>query len=364
MNRERHFLFIFQGPAMQILVRRTSVWALALALAAAAGCDNRVTEPASRLDPDDAVRAAKPVSNSVTALEPLPGTAQSYSSAQAINDLGQVVGESSTADGGIHAVIWENSTIPRLLGMIAGHAFSSAAAISGDGSIIAGTSREGITNNAVRWLRSNGEYLIDPLQFGADCVVSGISPDGTAISGTCNNTLAVVWLNGSRIVLGQGFANGVNSKRQAVGVNSSFDHALRWDFSTLPVTITDLGNLGGTFAVANDINEAGQVTGWSENANHISHAFLWSPRKGTMVDVAPNDFTSGGYGIDATGKVVGDMFPTFNQHAGYYDGRKIVDLGVLPGYESAIAVSINNNGIAVGSSHNSGLTRATRWVVK
>ena len=343
---------------MQILTRRTSSWALALALTFAAGCDNQITEPASRPEPDDAVRLGKALFRSVVALEPLPGTSPSYSAAYGINDLGQVVGESS-AEGGNRAVIWDNSTLPQLLGTIAGHSFSGAIAISSDGSIIAGISRDATTSYAVRWLRSNGQWLIDPLTSGTGCTVGGMSSDGTAIAGTCG-AIAVVWLNGSRIPLGPGFASGVNSNSQAVGSNSTFDSAVVWNFSSGVVTRTTLGTLGGTYAVAININDAGQVTGWSENADHVSHAFLWSPRKG-MVDVAPGPFTSGGYGINATGKVVGDIFPT-TQHAGYYDGRKVVDLGVLPGYSSAIARGINNNGQVVGVSYTSSFQgRATLW---
>ena len=348
---------------MQTLVRRTPIWVLTFALTLAAGCDNQVTEPTSRLDPDDAVRSAKAAAfNRVTALEPLPGSSPSHSAANAINDLGQVVGESSS-DNGFRAVIWDHSTVPQSLGALTGQLQSSAVAISSNGNIIAGSARDASANNVVRWLKSGAEWLIDPLPSGNGCDVGGMSTDGTAIVGTCG-TLAVVWLNGARIVLGEGLALGVNSNRQAVGTNAAFNHALLWNFSTLPVTETDLGNLGGTFAVALNINDAGQVTGWSETAGGVSHAFLWSPKKRTMVDLAPGGITSGGYAINATGKVVGDMFPS-TQHAGYYDGRKVVDLGTLPGYSSAIARGLNNNNQAVGfSSTFSSQTRATLWVLK
>ena len=348
---------------MQIPVHKPSKWALVLALTLAAGCDNQVTEPTTRMAPDDAIQAARAPFNSVIALEPLPGSANSYSAAYGINDLRQVVGESSSGST-IHAVIWDNSTIPQDLGTLTGHVGSGATAISSAGTVIAGMSRDAFsTSHAVRWLRSNGQWLIDPLPSGSGCFVNGMSSDGTSIAATCG-AQAVVWQNGSRIVLGTGSAMGVNSNGQAVGTNSSFDHAVLWNFSTVPVTETDLGTLGGTYAVAVNINDAGQVTGWSENADHVSHAFLWSPRKGVMIDLAPGPITSGGYSVNATGKVAGDMFPS-TQHGGYYDGRKVVDLGVLPGYNSSFARALNNNGQIVGWSATASFqTRATMWLLR
>jgi probable HAF family extracellular repeat protein len=346
---------------MKKLLHKTPPLAMAFALALVAGCDNDVTAP-KQMHPSDQTAAGKAVNKSVIALEPLPGSSGSYSAARGINDLGQVVGESASSSGN-RAVIWDNSTIPHDLGTLPGDLASGAVAISSDGRMISGNSTGPTALSAVRWLRSGEQWLIDALPLGSGCFVNGMSSDGTAIAGTCG-ALAVVWVNGSRIVLGNGNAGGVNSKGQAVGTNSTFNHAILWNFSSGVVTETDLGTLGGTYAVATNINESGEVTGWSENGNQVSHAFLWTPKKGVMIDLAANGPTSGGYGINASGKVVGDMFPS-TQHAGYYDGRKAIDLGFLPGYASAIAVSLNNNGQAVGwSSTILSQTRATMWIVK
>jgi probable HAF family extracellular repeat protein len=353
-----------RGTAMQKYLHRTPTRALALALALA-GCGDQITQPPVRLEPSDAMQADKAPFKTVLALDPLPGTAASGSRAYAINDLGQIVGSSSSSTW-THAVIWDNSTIPRDLGTLPGGNFSSPAAISGDGSVIAGSSNDGTNTNAVRWLKVNGQWLIDALPGGTGCNVTGMAPDATAISGTCTfgSSFAVVWLNGSRLVLGAGYANGVNGKGQAVGTNSTFDHALLWNFGTGVVTVTDLGTLGGTYAVANSINDVGEVTGWSENADHVSHAYVWSPKKNVMTDLGTPGTTSGGYGINAAGQVVGDAFPT-SQHATLFDHGKVVDLGVLPGYWAGIALRINNNGQAVGWSYTTSFQeRATMWVLK
>lgn len=349
---------------MHTLPHRTPTRALAAALVLAAGCADQITQPPARSLPSEAIQADRAPFKSVFALEPLPGSSNSYSAAYAINDLGQVVGQSSST-AGYHAVIWDNSTIPRDLGTLPGHISSAATAISNDGHVIAGTSNDGATNFPVRWLNANGQWLIDPLPAGTEnCYVGGISSDGTAIVASCG-TYSVVWLNGSRIYLGTGAAQGVNGKGQAVGISSTGDHALVWSFGTGPVTVADLGTLGGTYAAALDINDAGEVTGWSENADHVSHAFLWSPKKNAMIDLGPvGTTTSGGYAINATGQVVGDLW--FNsQHGGFFDHGKVSDLGFLPGYYSGIAYALNNNGQAVGWSMTlSYQTRATEWVLK
>jgi probable HAF family extracellular repeat protein len=68
--------------------------------------------------------------------------------------------------------------------------------------------------------------------------------------------------------------------------------------------MTDLGTLGGNYAVAFGINECGQIVGYSETASGYAHAFLWDG--GTMTDLG----TLGGnlshaHGINERGQVVG-----------------------------------------------------------
>ena len=49
------------------------------------------------------------------------------------------------------------------------------------------------------------------------------------------------------------------------------------------IKMTDLGASGIAAQVAFDINERGQVVGYSQTANGESHAFLWE--KGHMTDL-------------------------------------------------------------------------------
>ena len=350
---------------MQTFLRRITPASLALVLAFVTGCDNQITPPTpARLEPSDAISAAKFAVKSVVALEPLPGTPLGSSNAAAINDLGQAVGQSFGLNVPAHAVIWDNSNIPQDLGTLPGHVHSGAVAISNNGSVIAGISTDG--TRPVRWLKSNGQWLIDPLPAEVQCIVTAMSSDGTAIAGNCGPA-AVVWINGSRIPLGTASARGVNSRGQVVGTDANLAHAFLWTVAagSAPV-VTDLGNLGGTAAAAIAINDAGEITGWSTNANGDAHAFLWTPKKRVMTDLGPVSGVGIANGINATGLVAGFSAAegTSNLRATLFDHGKVFDLGLLPGYRDSGATGVNNAGQVVGTSSDGFGQRATKWIVK
>lgn len=128
--------------------------------------------------------------------------------------------------------------------------------------------------------------------------------------------------------------------------------------------VIDLGTLpGGTESSGADINNSGQVTGYSTIAGGISHAFLYSD--GIMQDLGtlsgPNG--SSGFGINDAGEVAGwsnldsgDPNLAFGgTHAFLYSGGSMIDLGELPGgidisHNSSEGFAINNSGQVTGYS--------------
>jgi probable HAF family extracellular repeat protein len=138
---------------------------------------------------------------------------------------------------------------------------------------------------------------------------------------------------------------------------------------TAPLEIVDLGVLpGGTTSFANDLNDRGDVVGYSDVGETISHAVLWSD--GEMTDLGtlgggPRD-SSVASAVNERGQIAG--FATvdvdsgdFSLHAVLWRDGEIVDLGTLGGAES-MATDINDRGEVVGlSATATGETHAFLW---
>ena len=79
-------------------------------------------------------------------------------------------------------------------------------------------------------------------------------------------------------------------------------------------TITDLGTLGGVVSVAHDINEGGDVVGWSYDANFKPHAVAWF--NGTIHDLhngSPAWEAATAYGINNNRQIVGEYLQPGSQ---------------------------------------------------
>lgn len=166
--------------------------------------------------------------------------------------------------------------------------------------------------------------------------------------------------------VGNGYARGINASGYVTG-NATFttvfgpdlvDHA----FIYHDWKMTDIGNLctvcptdalycARCRSAGHAINDSGQVTGTSQFSisSYHSHAFLYSNGKMTDLGTLGGGDTSTGYGINASGQVVGSSYIAGNitQHAFLYSDGKMIDLGTLNGGSSQ-ARGINANGDIVG----------------
>jgi probable HAF family extracellular repeat protein len=168
-------------------------------------------------------------------------------------------------------------------------------------------------------------------------------------------------------------ANGINAMGQVVGYSgqqrdSSESRAFVWSAQT---GMIDIGTLGGAYAQAYAINDAGYITGASQTQGMgpmlTTHAFIYRlptppyPRFNRMVDLgALAGLSSYGMAINSYNHVVGYSTIATNDervHAFLHDGTKMIDLGSLGGpgnrwgSDLSVALGVNKYDQVVGYTY-------------
>lgn len=135
-------------------------------------------------------------------------------------------------------------------------------------------------------------------------------------------------------------------------------HASIWDTKT--GKLTDLGTLRSTLptpqSAAEAINDNGQVTGYSSVGSGGEHAFLYSHGKMIDIDLSPSsaDYISLGHAINSLGHVAGSFQSNSScclMHSFFYDGRTTRDLDKADLYGYTVAWGINSSDQIVGMFH-------------
>ncbi|MBN4005747.1 PEP-CTERM sorting domain-containing protein [Nostoc sp. LPT] len=245
------------------------------------------------------------------------------STGYAINDFGQVVGESKkSVYGSDYAFLWSDATGMQNLGTLGGES-SVANAINNLGQVVGSAETK------------EGEF--HAFFYSG----SGELQDLTTLGGLSS-------------------ANDINDSGQIVGskqTQSGQNHPFLY---TRSGALQDLGTLGGEKGVASAINNLGQVVGSADTGAtfepndpkecpcNVSHAFLYSG-SGTLQDLG----TLGGTNSDATdindfGQIVGNADSPF-----FYSDGKMSNLNNLipanSGWVLGSADGINNSGQIVGT---------------
>ena len=290
---------------------------------------------------------------------PMPaGTVRS--SAQGINDAGQVVGTMSFADS-TRAFIWSATEGMRTLGVLGDRSDSSEAIAVNASGVVAGNNYSKGGAHGFRWSPITGMTDLGVLpnsNFSSAIAINGRG-DIVGSSGTYYRALPFRWSaargmeplplppRAERFV-----PYGINDGGIVVGeVPNPADYGSIESLLLSPTgTFTSIETCVGSFTScdvgARGINQAGQVGGFGQLG-----AYRWSQSEGQVPLGRLADAFLFPSAVNDSGAVTGAAYLSMGkgEHAFVWTpGQGLRALGVLPGRRHLIANAINNRGQVVG----------------
>jgi probable HAF family extracellular repeat protein len=283
-----------------------------------------------------------------------------HSTAQAINDAGQVVGWSHIPAGNTHAFSWTQGGGMVDLGTLGG-SNSQALFVGGDGQVVGDSDSADTTSRVFSWTQTGG--MVDIGTLGGYTRATAINDGGWVVglsTTAAGSQHAFAWTRGGGMIdlgalagSGYSFATAVNNGGQVVGTSATADGVGQHAFSWTPTGgMVDIGTLGGNSS-AYGVNASGQVFGVSTVAGE-EHAFSWTPAGG-MVDLGTLPLLSNfSYfvAVNANGQFVGNNFVSASNAFSWTQTGGSVDL-TLGGLTSA-STAVNDHGQVVGASDVTG----------
>ena len=287
----------------------------------------------------------------ITPLPTLPGQS---STAQAVNNLGDVAGQR-----GAQAVCWKDGTATDL-GTLPGDTSSVAYGVNDRSTVVGasiGTALGEPSFQAFRWTPSDGISAVGSLG-GHRSEARDVNAMGVAVgyAATTAGTLHAFRSDPGSPMLDLGTLDGyrnsdaqaINGADEIVGVASSNTgdrRAFLWasgEMTALPLLA------GGNESVAYDINDAGQVVGVSNTSDGSYHAFLWSADAGVQ-DLGPVG-SGDRLAIDSAGDVVTSAGRAW--HGGSWFDLTLLVAAIDPTWQLLSAFDVNSSGQVVGQARS------------
>lgn len=292
-----------------------------------------------------------------------------FTSVAALNGRGQAVGWSATRSGAKHAVLWERGRVHDL-GVLPGRKYSHAVAINEHGQIIGDSSvTDGVdaTVAAHAFLWQDGKLRDLGTLGGISSHAKAINEEGQIVGWSTTDSgegHAFLWQKGIMTDLGtlpgrpNSEAVAINNRGQIIG-NARTDTGgseEEWTpFLWQRGQIAPLATLAsGLVTAAFAINERGNIVGESQDANDTFHAILWRDRR--MTDLgrlgrpkSQRNYNSSAYTLNNRGVIIGASDTDNGSRAFLWQDGKITDLGTLGGAYS-YANAINERNQIVGTS--------------
>ncbi len=290
-----------------------------------------------------------------------------------INDAGQVVGQANTpGDAAAHAYIWQAGLIHELSSLNAG-TNSSAEAINNHGEVVGWSETAGGLKNAMYW-HNDQTVNVNTLLGGAASLAWDINDNGVMVGqGNILPGFAKGWIYSMNAGGGpagtlpgyQGGANrAINNSNVVVGHSFFFgdpDHAHRavqngkggWDS-------VQVGPVGYGLSIATDVNSAGTMVGYADVTDGPWSAVIFTGDSknpvinlGNLAGFAETE----AHAINDSGIIVGLAYPVdpFDYaHAWVYMNGQMLDLNNLVDLGSqwqvlTAAYGINAHGDIVGT---------------